>query len=280
MWHRAYGFAGTIAGAVLQGTLELPRERAPNPTGHTCAIFAVSAKTSQGLQAYINNYLEYCCKQPPETFHDVCYTATSSREHYRHRFACVPKDMEDLINRLKAAPSLPHSKPTRPRLVFGFPGQGSQYQGMARELAHANLDFKYLLTRVAEQASEIAGFSVISFLLDSTAPHDLDINESRHAQVCIFVYQYSVFQWLKGLAILPDAVLGHSIGEIAAAGEFVLFDGVQRFNLVQSGQRSHGSEYWLTSSGLSSKCNAAKTWGICIYGCCLCDFRSYRTNDR
>ncbi|KAF7965781.1 hypothetical protein HWV62_41795 [Athelia sp. TMB] len=213
----AYGFAGTIAGAVLEGIPELPRACTPISAGNLCAMFAISAKTSQGLQAYTNQYLEYCCKRPPETFHDVCYTTTSSREHYRYRFACVPKDMQDLINRLKAASSLPHSKPTRPRLVFGFPGQGSQYQGMARELAQANLDFKYILTRVAELASEIAGFSVISFLLDSTAPPGLDIDESRHAQVCIFVYQYSVFQWLKGLAILPDAVLGHSIGEIAAA---------------------------------------------------------------
>lgn len=218
MFRRAYGFAGTISGTVLESSHDFMAGSSPVTTGSPHAIFAVSAKTPQGLRDYLQAYIDYCCDAPSETFQDICFTATTSREHYKHRFACVAKDMHDLIKQLKAAQLSQHSRPTQTHLVLGFPGQGSQYQGMARDLADANSDFKAILTRVTEKAAEITGFSLVPSLLDADGSPDVRIDESQHAQVCVFVYQYSFCRWLKNLGITPDAVLGHSIGEIAAAG--------------------------------------------------------------
>lgn len=188
-------------------------------------LFVISAKSRQALRAYIQAYLKYCGDVPPNTFQDICYTSVLGREHYKHRFSCVSKDMESLITNLNSALVLPEPvKPSRVRLIIGFPGQGSQYQGMARDLARANSGFGSILVRTAEHATKLAGFSVLSFLLDAVGPSGLSIDESCHAQVCIFVYQYSLCEWLKTLGILPDAVLGHSIGEIAAAGENLILE--------------------------------------------------------
>lgn len=91
---------------------------------------------------------------------------------------------------------------------------------MGRDLSANNSTFRSILVEMAEMADSIAGFSVLPFLLESDAPVGLSIDTSEHAQVCIFIYQCAMCKWLASLDIHPHGVLGHSIGEIAAAGEF------------------------------------------------------------
>lgn len=185
--------------------------------------FVVSAKSLQALRQYLINYLEFCRKALPSEFQNICYTSCVGREHYRYRFGCVASNFGDLIQNLEEelrSLSLKKDDNTASRILFAFPGQGSQYQGMASELASRYPEFKDILAFTSATAANLSGHRILSFLMDTTGTTDLEVDDGRLAQICIFVYQYSISLWLRTLGIEPSAVLGHSLGEIAAAGMY------------------------------------------------------------
>lgn len=219
---RAYGFAGTISGVVVEDPSGVVSDISDQ--GSKCLdpsdvmLFVVSGKTQAALIQYIQNYIDFCLQAPADSFRSICYTSCVGREHYRHRLACVVKDMEQLISRLKeelSDASCLRPKISSPCLVLGFPGQGSQYNGMAGDLANRYSGFRRILSDVCGMASSLAGFPILPLLLGTD---DSSIDQSEVAQICIFVYQYSVSRWLESLGIRAHAVVGHSLGEIAAAG--------------------------------------------------------------
>ena len=191
-------------------------------------LFVVSAKSAEALKQYLWKYLDFCRTAPTSNFRSICYTTCLGREHYRYRFACVVSNMGNLIKVLEdglddsmSSSSRASSDPVTAacRIAFAFPGQGSHYQAMASDLIARYPGFKDILDSAASAASMLSGYPISSFLVDAETPScDLAIDNSQVAQICIFVYQYSICTWLKQLGIEPQAVLGHSLGEIAAAG--------------------------------------------------------------
>ena len=221
----ANGFAGTIAGVILEAPkMFASKQDRLDPTASRPVLpmlFVVSAKSSEALQEYTRCYLQFCIKSIPEMFQDICYTSCVGREHYRHRFACVASNMDELINALDERlqmTSTPHRRdaPTR-RVVFAFPGQGSHFAGMASNLAGRFPEFAHILQISATSAEELSGYPILSLLSDPESSFD-EHNATQTAQICIFVYQYAVATWIKHLGVVPHGVLGHSLGEIAAAG--------------------------------------------------------------
>ncbi len=182
-------------------------------------LFVVSAKTEAALLVYVKNYIDFCRRSPESKFRSICYTSCIGREHYRFRFACVVTDMGHLILKLedRLSDGLLASKLPSGGLVFAFPGQGSQFEGMAQYLSQAYPAFHAILKRYADTAGTVSGYPILSLLL-GTGEAECDINQSRIAQICIFVYQCSVFTWLSMIGVRPQTVVGHSFGELAAAG--------------------------------------------------------------
>jgi Acyl transferase domain len=220
--HRSNGFAGSIAGAVLEAPSEELKIVATDIPDSVPMMFVVSGKSQEALLQYLNNYLDFCLDADASLFHSICYTSCVGREHYRYRFACVATNMQDLIARLeeRIRIGLPVSVGNARRILMGFPGQGSQYQGMGRYLAQQYSGFNAIITDAANKASALTGYPILPLLVDQSAPRGLSIDQSEVAQVCIFIFQYSVCTWLESLGIHAHAVMGHSLGEIAAAGMF------------------------------------------------------------
>ncbi|KAF9557920.1 ketoacyl-synt-domain-containing protein [Agrocybe pediades] len=223
------GFAGTIAGVVLEQPPPRPISAvaAPDfaePRSQSPMLFVLSAKTEEGLEQYLKKYLEFCRSSRPSRFMDICYTTCIGREHYRYRFACSTTNMDDLIRQLEERIQLPtrnsRRAATAPGVVFAFPGQGAQFQGMASQLAAYFPGFRDILDNASESAATLSGLPILSYLLDIPGVSnamDPTIDDSQIAQVCIYVYQYSISTWLKTLGIQPLAVLGSSLGELAAS---------------------------------------------------------------
>ncbi|KAF9475042.1 ketoacyl-synt-domain-containing protein [Pholiota conissans] len=214
----ANGFAGTISGTILEGPKKNDTQTTDaNRHAISPMLFVVSAKTIDALKDYIRKYVEHCKSAPTSMFSAICYTSCVGREHYRYRFSCVTSSLRDLTSAMEQYLQISRRHDDRPiqRIAFAFPGQGSQYPGMAADLAGRFPEFRDILTSAAETASQISGYRIISFLLEE---HTSDLRDSGQCgQICIFVYQYSITIWLKQLGILPYALLGHSLGEIAAA---------------------------------------------------------------
>ncbi|KAF8190650.1 hypothetical protein K438DRAFT_1970946 [Mycena galopus ATCC 62051] len=212
----AYGFAGSLAGTIL----EAPQVPKIIPTNFESSwmVFTVSAKSPDALSSYLRQYLEFCANAPAEDFQSICYTSCVGRELYRYRFSCVVKDLDGLVQRLKDRLSQANSPaaPLNSRVIFAFPGQGSQFFGMAKALSERFSQFKEILADAAEVAAPLVDFDVLSLMLGTGQPTD-EIDKSAVAQICIFIYQYSVGQFLRTLKIVPDAVMGNSLGDISAA---------------------------------------------------------------
>jgi len=184
-------------------------------------MFVASGKTQEALTQYLNDYLDFCLNAAESKFHSICYTSCVGREHYRYRFACVAYNMQDLISRLEerlGTPSRASNGAAARRVLFAFPGQGSQYQGMGRPLANEYSGFRDILSNAAKEAAGITGYPILPFLMENAMAGPRSVDESEIAQVCIFIFQYAAATWLEGLGVQVQAVMGHSLGEIAAAG--------------------------------------------------------------
>ncbi|KAK0206705.1 hypothetical protein DFS33DRAFT_1420932, partial [Desarmillaria ectypa] len=219
--HRAavlsYGFAGTLAGAILEGPpSDVPRSSS-NDTQEHPMIFVVSGKTVPALEAYLEQYLAFLRVVKTSDFHSICYTACVGREHYKYRFSCVAQNMADLISQIECRLTTLSTSQQKPRGSpgFVFSGQGTYFPGMAAALAEQYSGFRALVSKFGQAAQERSGYPIGRLLLEVTDA--LPEVNSEVDQICIFVYQYSVLQWLQSLGIQPKAVLGHSLGEITAS---------------------------------------------------------------
>jgi acyl transferase domain-containing protein len=83
---------------------------------------------------------------------------------------------------------------------------------MARTPGHRYPSFLSILSQAASATS------VLPFLLDEESPAESSLDASYFGQICTFVFQCTMYQWLYALGIQPQAVIGHSLGEIPAAG--------------------------------------------------------------
>ena len=243
---RANGFAGTIAGVVLEDpkkhvihSTKLLSSNETEALEDFPMLFVVSAKSTEALKQYLWKYLDFCRTAPTSNFRSICYTTCLGREHYRYRFACVVSNLGNLIkvleDRLDSVSSRAgfYPPPAACRIAFAFPGQGSHYQAMASDLTARYPGFRDILDSAASAASMLSGYPISSFLVDAETSCDLAIDNSQVAQICIFVYQYSICTWLRQLGIEPHAVLGHSLGEIAAAGACgIVFHSLLATNLL------------------------------------------------
>ncbi|KAK0491177.1 hypothetical protein IW261DRAFT_1324940 [Armillaria novae-zelandiae] len=214
----SYGFAGTLAGAILEG----PPSDVPIPSSNDMQegpmVFVLSGKSVPALEAYLRRYLAFLRVAKTDDFHNICYTACVGREHYKYRFSCVARNMADLISQIEdrlTTLSISKQKP-RGSLGFMFSGQGTYFPGMAAALAEQYSGFRALVSKLGQAAQERSGYPIDRLLLEVSDTLVPETN-SEVDQICIFVYQCSVLQWLQSLGIQPKAVLGHSLGEITAA---------------------------------------------------------------
>ena len=92
---------------------------------------------------------------------------------------------------------------------------------MAARYCRFNGAFERTLRAKAAEAFTVLGFDILPFLMVEDETYGSEhgsVNDTHISQVCIFIHQCAMFEWLEELGILPDAVLPHSVGEVAAAG--------------------------------------------------------------
>jgi acyl transferase domain-containing protein len=158
----------------------------PTPTESPWMIFTVGAKSPGALHSYLRLYLDFCANAPAAEFHSICYTSCIGRDLHYYRFSCIVKDLNTLVQRLKDRLSQAHS-PTAPsnlRVLFAFPGQGSQFYGMANALYTKFSAFRDILFDAATMASPHVDFDVLSLVVGTGQPTE-EMNRSEVTQVCV-----------------------------------------------------------------------------------------------
>jgi acyl transferase domain-containing protein len=153
---------------------------------------------------------------PPE-LSDLCYTASVAREHRPHRLAFVAASYAELAAAIDEALADPVPTGTGEPggLVFVFPGQGAQWLGMGRELLAREPAFRDAFRRCDRAASRHVDCSLEEqLMLDASRSRLRDIGILQPTMVSL---QVALADLWRSWEVLPDAVVGNSMGEIAAA---------------------------------------------------------------
>jgi amino acid adenylation domain-containing protein len=209
-------------------------------------LLVVSAKDEQALKgriAGICTLLEQQDANSPE-LEDVAFTLAMGRAAFPHRAALLlsrqphPLERHD-ISRLQVERGVA----AKVEVAMMFPGQGTQFLGMGRELYLLDAHFRQIVDECDNLASPLLGLSLRTLLFDDDddASRQEILQRTSVAQPALFVIEYALAQVLRNIGVVPSVLIGHSIGEYAAAcvaGVFELADAlrlvIKRGQLMQS----------------------------------------------
>ncbi|HEX8183937.1 MAG TPA: beta-ketoacyl synthase N-terminal-like domain-containing protein, partial [Blastocatellia bacterium] len=220
----AFSIGGTNAHVILSDVDEpeaSDQHQQDATTGDPC-LLPISARSGDALRSQAQAFRDYL-NDTGAQLKDVCYTAGARRAHHHHRLAVAGHSKKDLSTRLdaflrgEARPGLSSGKASSARqgLAFVFSGQGSQWVGMGRELLTHSQIFRDTLKQCDEIFRQYAEWSLLDELKADELRSRLDSTEV--AQPAIFAIQASLLAVWRSWGITPDAVTGHSLGEITAA---------------------------------------------------------------
>lgn len=213
----SFGIGGTNAHLVLEEapqTPVLPDVTAPQ-------ILPLSAKSPEALAEMAHNLALALDSTEAPALADVAFTLQEGRSTYEYRTAVAASTNADAAQALRKLPAVKTGSPNaRPAVVFMFPGQGSQYPGMARGLYHSQPEFARWIDQGAEILRPLLGLDINEIMClgdvsDAVAARAL--RDTRLTQPALFLTQYANAQLWRARGITPDAMIGHSVGEFAAA---------------------------------------------------------------
>ncbi|AFZ01576.1 type I polyketide synthase [Calothrix sp. PCC 6303] len=225
------GMGGTNAHVVLE---EAPIFTDSSPS-RGWQLLLLSAKSASALEAATKNLTQYLKLNPHANLADVAYTLQLGRRDFAHRRILVCSDTEDAIQELSTPVSqriFNQSQESRenPSLAFMFPGQGSQYVDMGKELYTTEPLFRHHVEHCCSILMPHLGLDLQSLIYPSESEKNLaaeKLKQTCFAQPAIFVIEYALAQLWISWGIVPQAMIGHSIGEYVAAtvaGVFSLAD--------------------------------------------------------
>ncbi|WP_426703027.1 amino acid adenylation domain-containing protein [Rhodanobacter sp. Col0626] len=219
----SFGVGGTNAHVILE---EAPLREASDPAQGP-QLLLLSARTSTAVGSAAMRLGEHLAAQPDANLADVSWTLARGRKTFAQRSHVVASNHEDAIVRLRDVPAARTAMNPPPGIVFMFPGQGSQYAGMGRELHATEPAFRNALDACAEILRDELGFDLRERLFADDADA---LRATELTQPAIFAIEYALAQLWISHGIQPVAMIGHSVGEFVAAviaGVMSLADGAR-----------------------------------------------------
>jgi acyl transferase domain-containing protein/acyl carrier protein len=220
----AFGFGGTNVHVILEEAPQ-PTERTGEAIGRGPELLVLSAQSEAALRVLAGRYAQRLEALPASELADACATARRGRYPFIHRLAAIGDSGEQLRMQLaafaagEASPQVAHGRVQHkalPKVAFLFSGQGSQYAGMGRTLYETEAVFRQALDRCEGLLRPHLDVPLFSVLWPAAgAPALLD--ETAYTQPALFALQYALTELWRSLGVQPSAVIGHSIGEFAAA---------------------------------------------------------------
>ncbi|NKI44246.1 type I polyketide synthase [Streptomyces physcomitrii] len=221
----AFGVSGTNAHVILEEAPEGPaadeNHDRPLPPAHT---WLLSAATPEALRRRADQLRAHAVRHPGHTPADLAHSLARA-PRFPHRAAATGTTREDLLTALDdLAVREGRSEPTT---AFLFTGQGAQRAGMGRELYEAFPVFAEAFDVVCAELDRHVGRSLKGVVFGGDAEA---LEQTVWAQPALFAVEVALFRLVESWGVRPDFLLGHSIGEIAAAhvaGVFSLADAAQ-----------------------------------------------------
>ncbi|HEY1576146.1 MAG TPA: type I polyketide synthase [Terracidiphilus sp.] len=219
----SFGFTGTNAHIVLEESPRTPaRQSAGSQTDARSFVLPISARTPEACNQFARawrDFLNGAGRDLPLS--DVCHSASTRRNHYEERLAVTASSTAAMCTQLdeyiagRAKPGMARGRAAHDaaKVVFVFSGQGSQWLRMGLGLYACFPVFRTSLDACDALIRQFAGWSVI----DELSAAESKLARTEYAQPALFAIEVSLAKLWQSWGIAPWAVLGHSIGEAAAA---------------------------------------------------------------
>lgn len=254
----AFGMSGTNVHLIVgQAPQALPSAHASGDASHadeqqnTEHLLTLSAQSPAALSELAGRYATLLQGSEID-LHRLCQSAATSRSHFTHRVGFAAGSADVLTQSLKdfaagepggqsvgeiaAEITIGSIGRRAPKLAFLFTGQGAQHVGMGQELYAAHPTFRSCIDQCAELLQPHLQRPLLDILWSGE-----ELHQTGYTQPALFSIEYSLARLFEAWGVLPDVLLGHSIGEYAAAsiaGVFSLEDGIRlvaaRGRLMQS----------------------------------------------
>ena len=219
----SFGVSGTNAHVILEQPEPLDQVLEQLSVADSLAPWVLSGRSEQALRDQARQLTVFLRDQPDFAIGDIAFSLATTRTHFEHRAAITGSSREEYVRSLEALASGGAASglvqavagSSVGRTVFVFPGQGSQWVGMAAGL----LDESVVFASLMEECAGALGRFVDWDLLDVVRGRDgaPSLERVDVVQPALFAVMVSLAGLWRSHGVEPDAVLGHSQGEIAAA---------------------------------------------------------------
>ncbi|MER7708882.1 SDR family NAD(P)-dependent oxidoreductase, partial [Kitasatospora sp. NPDC097605] len=204
----AFGISGTNAHAIVEQAPDVTDT--PSAAAGSVVPWVVSGKSAAALRAQIERLREYVTASPGLSPVDVGYSLATGRTAFEHRAVAVGRDREDLLRALDDATG---TQATDGLTAFLFTGQGAQRLGMGAELHAAFPVFAAAFDEVCAVVDEHLDRPLRDVISsDATA-----LDGTGYAQVALFAIEVALYRLVESWGVRADFLVGHSVGELAAA---------------------------------------------------------------
>jgi acyl transferase domain-containing protein/acyl carrier protein len=210
------GVGGTNAHVIVEEAPALTKAVLPDHRWH---LLTLSARTKEALSTMRQNLAAFLCRHQNTDLADAGYTLQVGRRLFPHRTHVVCNSTQLAIERLTDdQPNITRCDHHERPVVFMFPGQGTQYPGMAANLYAQHDEFRHQIDLLCGHLEKLVDVDIKSILLGTADPKSAEqLNETHLTQPALFIVEYALARTWISWGIHPEAMIGHSIGEYVCA---------------------------------------------------------------
>ncbi len=214
----AFGVGGTNAHVVLEEAPPVDEAGSQRPFH----LIRLSARSLEALDQMSDDLAQHFHDHPQLNLADACFTLQSGRATFRHKRIVVAADRSEAAVALRSrGPQQAITADCRSSdtpVAFLFPGQGSQHVGMAQQLYHSEPVVRQHIDACAEALQPELGLDLRELLFPPDGAADCErLHQTQFAQPALFMVSYALGRWWQSLGVAPTTLIGHSVGEFAAA---------------------------------------------------------------
>ncbi|CAN7639976.1 MULTISPECIES: amino acid adenylation domain-containing protein [unclassified Variovorax] len=210
----SFGVGGTNAHVIVEeAPLAAPSDPASGPL-----LLTLSARTPAALAAAATRLADHLDAHRELSLADVAHTLRVGRKQFAQRACVVAESIDEAVTALRSADSAARAGAAVnawvPQPVFMFPGQGAQYAGMGRTLYAGDAVFRAAFDECLQAFEGVLGFDLRERMFSDDAAA---LAPTSVTQPATFALEYALARQLMALDVKPAAMIGHSVGEFAAA---------------------------------------------------------------
>ncbi|MFQ5732545.1 MAG: SDR family NAD(P)-dependent oxidoreductase, partial [Planctomycetaceae bacterium] len=222
----SFGVGGANVHVIVEEAPRQTRDADPgsDSRGH---LIVLSARHEDECRRQAQRLRDNLLTNPKTELRNVAHTLTVGRRHFSNRLALVADDRDGVVAALEriSACETPagcvrgsfNESDSVPKVAFLFTGQGAQRMGMGRQLYRANLIVRDVVDRCARILDPFLERPLLDVMFaEAGSPAAELLNQTAFTQPALFAVEYAVSELWQSWGVRPDAVLGHSVGELVA----------------------------------------------------------------